>query len=127
LPVHGGGGILPPNSPAARCRTCVAGFRRKGGDLAANRQELHMKRWATLFLAAGLIAPGAAWAQAGAAAGVQVGPVGVGAGVGTNGVGAGAHVGTVGANAGVGVGVARYHRCRGGWYWHHHHRVCRRW
>jgi hypothetical protein len=91
---------------------------------AANQQELQMKLWATLFLAAGLIAPGAASAQ-GVAAGVQVGPVGVGAGVGTRGVGAGAHVGTVGANAGV--GVYGHRRCRGGWYWHHHHRVCRRW
>jgi hypothetical protein len=85
-----------------------------------------MKLWATLFLAAGLIAPGAASAQ-GVAAGVQVGPVGVGAGVGTNGVGAGAHVGSVGARAGVGVyGRYRYrHHCR--WHWYHHRRICRRW
>ena len=85
-----------------------------------------MKICAALFLAAGLCAPGAAFAQAGAAAGVQVGPVGVGAGVGTNGVGAGAHVGPVGANAGVGVyGHPHYrHRCR--WHWYHHRRVCRR-
>jgi hypothetical protein len=83
-----------------------------------------MKLWATLFLAAGLCAPGAALAQ-GAAAGVQVGPVGVGAGVGTNGVGAGAHVGPVGANAGVGVYGRTHHRCR--WHWYHHRRICRRW
>ena len=38
-----------------------------------------MKLWATLFLAAGLAAPNVALAQAGATAGVQVGPVGVGA------------------------------------------------
>lgn len=83
-----------------------------------------MKLWATLFLAAGLAAPGAALAQVGAGAGVQVGPVGVGAGVGTNGAAAGAHVGPVGAHAGLGV---RYHHCRGGWYWRRGHRVCRRW
>lgn len=87
-----------------------------------------MKLWATLFLAAGLAAvPGAAMAQVGA--GVQVGPIGVGAGVGANGVGAGAHVGPVGAHAGVGVGAARYpvrYRCRRGFYWHHHRRICRR-
>jgi hypothetical protein len=82
-----------------------------------------MKLWATLFLAAGLCAPGVASAQVGA--GVQVGPIGVGAGVGTNGVGAGAHVGTVGARAGIGVGHRR--GCRGGWTWRHHRRICRRW
>jgi len=82
-----------------------------------------MKVWATLVLAAGLIAPGVAVAQVGAGAGVQVGPIGVGAGAGTNGVGAGAHVGPVGA----GVGATRYrYGCRHGWHWHHHHRVCRR-
>jgi hypothetical protein len=86
-------------------------------------KELHMKVLAVLFLAAGLSAPSVAMAQVGA--GVQVGPVGVGAGVGTNGVAAGAHVGTVGARAGVGVGHVRH--CRGGWRWHHHHRVCRYW
>lgn len=82
-----------------------------------------MKLWATLFLTAGLIAPGAALAQD-VGAGVQVGPVGVGAGVGVHGVGAGAHVGTVGARAGIGV---RYRRCHGGWYWRHHRHICRRW
>jgi len=119
-------GILPPNSQAARCRSSSR-VPPEGGGTAANRRELHMKLWATLFLAAGLCAPGVASAQVGA--GVQVGPVGVGAGVGTNGVGAGAHVGTVGAHAGVGVGgrYHRYHRCRGGWYYRHHHRICRRW
>jgi hypothetical protein len=85
-----------------------------------------MKLLATVVLAAGLVAPGVALAQAGAAAGVQVGPVGVGAGVGTNGVGAGAHVGGVGAHAGVGV-VAGHRRCRGGWRWYHHRHICRRW
>jgi hypothetical protein len=84
-----------------------------------------MKFWATLLLAAGLAAPGVAFAQAGAAAGVQVGPIGVGAGVGTNGVGAGAHVGPVGANAGVGV-YGRYHHRHCRWHWYHHRRVCRR-
>ena len=83
-----------------------------------------MKLWATVFLAAGLVAPGAALAQVGAAAGVQVGPVGVGAGAGTNGVGAGAHVGPVGASAGVGVYGHYRHHCR--WHWYHHRRVCRR-
>jgi hypothetical protein len=83
-----------------------------------------MKLWATLVLAAGLCAPGAVVAQVGAGAGVQVGPVGEGAGVGTNGAAAGARVGPVGASAGVGVG-ARY-RCRHGWRWYHHRRVCRR-
>jgi len=80
----------------------------------------------TIILAASLLGPAAALAQ-GVGAGVQVGPVGVGAGVGTGGVAAGAHVGPVGASAGVGVGASRYRHCRGGWYWHHHHRYCRRW
>jgi hypothetical protein len=84
-----------------------------------------MKIWATLFLAAGLIAPSVASAQVGAGAGVQVGPVGVGAGAGTTGVGAGAHVGPVGASAGVGVYGHYRHRCH--WHWYHHRRVCRRW
>jgi len=77
-----------------------------------------------LVFAAGLIAPGVALAQ-GASAGVQIGPIGAGAGVGAGGVGAGAHVGPVGAHAGVGR-VAYRRACHYGWYWHHHHRVCRR-
>ena len=83
-----------------------------------------MKLWATLFLAAGLIAPGVALAQ-GASAGVQIGPIGAGAGVGAGGVGAGAHVGPVGAHAGVGaVGYRRV--CHLRWYHHRRVRVCRR-
>ncbi|MFL5240253.1 MAG: hypothetical protein ACJ8EL_22185 [Rhizomicrobium sp.] len=72
-----------------------------------------------------VLSPAAAMAQ-NVGAGVNIGGVGAGASVGTSGVGVGAHVGTVGGAAGVGVRPAHYRRvCRGGWHWHHHHRVCR--
>ena len=74
-------------------------------------------------LALALLASSAASGQ-NVGAGANVGPVGAGANVGSAGTGVGVHVGGVG----VGVGVSGYHRyCRGGWYWHYHHRYCRRW
>jgi hypothetical protein len=80
---------------------------------------------ASIFAAAVLLA-GVAHAQVGA--GAQVGPVGAGASTGPGGVGAGAHVGGLGVN--VGVTNPFYHHprvCHGGWYWHNHHHICRRW
>ena len=83
-----------------------------------------MKRLCASVFAITVLLSGAAYAQAGA--GVQVGPVGVGAGTGPEGVGAGAHVGDVGVH--VGATNPYYHRvCHGGWYWHHHRHICRRW
>lgn len=84
-----------------------------------------MKTVCASFLALTLLGAGAALGQD-VGAGAHVGPVGAGASVGTGGVGVGAHVGTVGAN--VGVGASHYRRvCHGGWYWHHHRHLCRRW
>ena len=90
-----------------------------------------MKITVLVFAGTILLSSGAAMAQ-NVGAGVNVGGVGAGASVGTSGVGVGAHVGTLGGSAGVGVRPAvrpaHYRRvCRGGWHWHHHHRVCRYW
>jgi len=83
-----------------------------------------MKSLAASIFAIAVVFGATAHAQVGA--GAQVGPIGAGASTGPGGVGAGAHIGTLGVH--VGVSNPFYHRvCHGGWVWHHHHRVCRRW
>lgn len=87
-------------------------------------KDSKMKTLSASVFAIMVLLAGAAHAQVGA--GAQVGPVGAGAGTGPSGTSAGAHVGGLGVH--VGLSNPFYHRvCHGGWYWHHHRHICRRW
>jgi hypothetical protein len=84
-----------------------------------------MKTLAASLVAITVLLGSAASAQVGA--GAQVGPVGAGASTGPGGVGAGAHVGDLGVHVGVTNPFNHPRVCHGGWYWHHHRHLCRRW